>query len=179
MSRLSPVLGLARLCAGLLVFMTVLPLAPNDAEAGKRIARGAAAGAYAATRSNRAEASEQQSEDNAAASDSESEKTETATDSAEAREPATPSVEAPAEPAATAEAAPAPAPSDPIIVSVEPAPVARAATVTLGKQSTAKPFVDLEVPGCGPGKICTVCLAGCPTGGANVIVHAGRKPQGW
>lgn len=177
MSRLSPVLGLARLCAGLLVFVTVLPLAPNDAEAGKRIARGAAAGAYAATRT-RADASEQQSEDNAATSDSESEKTETATDQAESSDTAPASGDAPAAPAATAVSTPVP--------EVETAParsapttVARANAVTLAKKAPAKPFVDIEVPGCGAGNICTVCLAGCPTGGANVIVHAGRKPQGW
>jgi hypothetical protein len=178
MSRLSPVLGLARLCAGLLVFVTVLPLAPNDAEAGKRIARGVAAGAYAATRSNRAEASEQQSEDNAAASESEGEKTETATDQSESSETATASGDAPAAAAATAETTPAPE-VEPAPVRAAPTTVARANAVTLGKKAPAKPFVDIEVPGCGPGNICTVCLAGCPTGGANVIVHAGRKPQGW
>ncbi|MDX2157382.1 MAG: hypothetical protein SFW09_12815 [Hyphomicrobiaceae bacterium] len=35
---------------------------------------------------------------------------------------------------------------------------------------------DLDVPGCAPGMLCTVCVAGCAVGSSGSIVHAGPKP---
>ena len=54
-------------------------------------------------------------------------------------------------------------------------PVARAQAVIKSKAAKVIPK-DIEVPGCSPGMICTVCLAGC-NGAVNVIVHAVPKQK--
>jgi hypothetical protein len=50
---------------------------------------------------------------------------------------------------------------------------AQAVVKTKPIQSTPK---EIDVPGCSPGMICTVCLAGC-NGAVNVIVHAVPKQK--
>jgi hypothetical protein len=55
-------------------------------------------------------------------------------------------------------------------------PVARAQAVVKSKAAKVTRAKDIEVPGCSPGMICTVCLAGC-NGAVNVIVHAVPKQK--
>ncbi len=52
----------------------------------------------------------------------------------------------------------------------------RAQAVIKTKPATVATRKDADVPGCGPGMICTVCIAGC-TGAVNVIVHAAPKQK--
>lgn len=90
---------------------------------------------------------------------------------AAAREKAAAEEQAEAE-AKEAEAANAPPESTPAPVAAAPEP--EPAPVAVAKKATRKPVVDLEVPGCAPGMLCTVCVAGC--GGQSArIVHAERK----
>jgi hypothetical protein len=74
------------------------------------------------------------------------------------------------EPAATDEDATASSSGD------AAAPVARAQSVVKAKAAKVSKPADIEVPGCSPGMICTVCLAGC-NGAVNVIVHAVPKQK--
>lgn len=60
----------------------------------------------------------------------------------------------------------------------EPEPTPAPANVTAGKPPKAKSrrqVADAVVPGCAPGQLCTVCVAGCGTHSQG-IVHAGRNP---
>ena len=60
------------------------------------------------------------------------------------------------------------------IAEPEPEPTpAPAATPPKGKAH--KQFTEVVVPGCAPGHLCTVCVAGCGTH-AQGIVHSGRDP---
>lgn len=53
-------------------------------------------------------------------------------------------------------------------------PAAAAPEAAAEKVASAKPAAE-TIPGCAPGMICTVCIAGC--GSSNiVIVHAERRP---
>lgn len=55
-------------------------------------------------------------------------------------------------------------------------PVARAQAMVKSKAAPMSKAKDIEVPGCSPGMICTVCLAGC-NGTVNVIVHSVPKQK--
>jgi len=52
----------------------------------------------------------------------------------------------------------------------------RAQAVVKAKPAKVVTRKDIDVPGCSPGMICTVCLAGC-SGAVNVIVHAVPKQK--
>jgi hypothetical protein len=145
----------ARLVLAVALLGAAVPLTASDAEARKgAAARAAVVGGAAVVRAQRANAGEGERE-------------------AEAKEEGEAEGDAARAADGSAKGGEASTGTDVAAAADQSQPV-RAQSATIASRPAPVPQKDPEVPGCGTGMLCTVCVAGC-TGATLGIIHAAPK----